>query len=134
MITGTGVDIIETDRVEHMLDRFGERFERKMFTALEIEYCRRKPRSGQHFAARFAAKEAAMKALGTGWRGVGWREIEVVNAPSGRPDIRLTGRAAERARAMGIDALHVSLTHCNCHAIAYVIAESLPAAEREHAT
>src|SRR3990170_1257009 len=96
-IIGIGIDATEIPRIEQALERFGDRFAQRVFTATEIEYCRRRRRSAPHFAGRFAAKEAAMKALGTGHsRGILWRGIEVVRHPGGPPQLRFHGGAAAR--------------------------------------
>ena len=96
MIIGLGVDIAEVTRVREAIERHGERFLNRVFTPLEIAYCRRHKNCDERFAARFAAKEAGMKAIGTGWRnGVTWRDFEVANAGSGRPGLKLTGKALE---------------------------------------
>ncbi|GGG78224.1 holo-ACP synthase [Edaphobacter dinghuensis] len=125
MVLGVGTDLIEIDRVQQSLTRFGERFMHKVFTAGEIFYCQQKKHATESFAARFAAKEAAAKALGTGIaRGIGWQEIEVRRSPGERPTLHLTGRAADRAQAMGVQQLHLSLTHNRNVAMAVVIAES----------
>ena len=126
-IIGTGIDMIEVDRVERALERpaTGARFRARIFTAGEIAYCesRGRPRF-QSYAARFAAIEAAMKALGTGWnRNVGWAEIEVVRERGHAPTIKLSGKAADFARRRGITSLHLSITHTATTAIAHVIAE-----------
>jgi holo-[acyl-carrier protein] synthase len=126
-IVGTGIDLIEVERVERALTRpqTGERFRERVYTEREVAYCesRGRPRY-QSYAARFAAKEAAMKAMGTGWnRNVGWREIEVVRERGQAPTIVLSGKAAEFARRKRIAAFHLSLTHTTTSAIAYVIAE-----------
>lgn len=125
MVVGVGTDLIEIERVQQSLDRFGTRFMQKVFTAGEIAYCQRKKHAAESFAGRFAAKEAAAKALGTGIsRGISWREIEVRREPGERPTLHLSGRAAERARSMGITHLHLSLTHSRDVAMAVVIAEN----------
>ncbi|MBV8774292.1 MAG: holo-ACP synthase [Deltaproteobacteria bacterium] len=127
-IVGTGVDIIEVDRVKRALTRqlTGKRFQQRVFTGNEIAYCESggRPRF-QSYAARFAAKEAVMKALGTGWnRHVGWGEIEVVRQRGHAPTIMLHGKAAEFARNYNIARFHLTLSHTAMFAIAYVIAES----------
>jgi holo-[acyl-carrier protein] synthase len=126
-ILGTGIDMIEVERVERVLTRprIGERFRARVFTEREVAYCesRGRPRY-QSYAARFAAKEAAMKAMGTGWnRNVGWREIEVVRERGRAPQIVLSGKAAEFARRRNIEAFHLSITHTATSALAHVIAE-----------
>lgn len=125
MVLGLGTDLIEIERIQQSLDRFGERFTRKIFTEGEIAYCERKKHSAESFASRFAAKEAAAKALGTGIsRGIQWKEIEVRRAPGERPTLHLTGRAAERAASMGVRNLQLSLTHSRDVAMAVVVAEN----------
>ena len=125
MILGVGTDLIEIDRVRQSMARFGERFLRRVFTPLEIAYCQRKVHdAAESFAARFAAKEAGAKALGTGIsRGVRWTEIEVRNQRGGKPEIIWSGRALERAQALGIVATQLSLTHSREMAMAVVIIE-----------
>ncbi len=123
MIAGIGVDIIEVARIEQALTRRPERFLRRVFTPGEIEDCW--PSQTQRYrrlAARYAAKEAALKALGTGLRNLNWTEIEVVRDRLGKPSLRLTGRAAELAAELGVTALHLSLSHCKEYAIAQVVA------------
>lgn len=125
MVVGLGTDLIEIERVQQSLDRFGERFMQKIFTEGEIAYCQRKKQAAESFASRFAAKEAAAKALGTGIsRGIAWKEIEVRREAGERPTLHLNGRAAERAAAMGVRHFHLSLTHSRQVAMAVVIAEN----------
>ena len=125
MILGTGVDIAEVPRIRETIERFGDRFLHRVFTEGEIRYCERKASRFESYAARFAAKEAGMKALGTGWRnGLGWRDLEVANLPSGRPTLRLHGKAREIAEKMGVRAISLSLTHTAQQAMACVILES----------
>lgn len=124
MIVGTGIDMVEVARVAASIERFGERFLRRVFTEAEIRYCRAKHNAAERFAARFAAKEAALKAIGTGWRqGVAWREVEVGREPGGRPTIHFSGRAAQHATRLGMKRASLSLTHTTQHAIAQVILE-----------
>ena len=113
-----GVDIIEISRVAATVDRFGDRFLQRIFTAGEIAYCRGR---APQLAARFAAKEAVMKALGTGTRGVGWQEVEVTRKRTGEPGIELHGRAAERAKKLGIDRIALSISHSREYAVASVV-------------
>ena len=117
MIT-TGVDIIEIHRVAEVLERYGSRFLARVFTPDEIAYCRGRP---PNLAARFAAKEATMKALGTGVRGVGWKDIEIVRAPSGAPGVVYHGRAESRAQRLGVLETSVSLSHSREYAVAFVV-------------
>jgi len=123
LIIGIGVDIVDLHRIRDMVNRHGKRFLGKTFTDEEIAYCHSRRKPAQHFAARFAAKEAAFKALGSGWReGMGWKEIEVQIDHLGRPRISLIGRAAAKARELGISEILVSISHCDCHAVAHVVA------------
>ena len=117
----TGVDIVEIPRVQGVLARYGQRFLERIFTQGEIAYCRGR---APNLAARFAAKEATMKALGTGTRGVGWKDIEVLRRKSGEPHIRLHGRAEERAQRLGVMEISLSLSHCQEYAVAFVVAQS----------
>ena len=127
MIAGTGIDMVEIGRIQHAMDRFGRRFLDRVFLGTEQTYCLRKRKSAESFAARFAAKEAAAKALGTGIsQGVGWLEIEVVRAPSGRPGICFHGRAAQIAGRVGVVRSALSLTHTAALATASVVLESDP--------
>ena len=124
MVLGVGTDLIEIARIAESIERFGERFLSRVYTVAEIAYCARKKNSAESFAARFAAKEAGAKALGTGIsRGVSWKEFEVGHAPGGRPVLRMSGRAQEIADGLGVKALSVSLTHSRELAMAVVIAE-----------
>jgi len=124
MIVGTGVDIIEVPRIKASLERFGERFLRRVFTPEEVRYCLGKPNAAERLAARFAAKEAAMKAIGTGLRhGVTWHDVEVVRLPGQRPTLRFSGQAAEFAARAGCRRSYLSLSHTAGHAIAHVILE-----------
>ncbi len=124
MIVGTGVDIAEVPRIAASIERFGERFLRRVFTEAEIKYCQSKINKAERFAARFAAKEAALKAIGTGLRmGISWREVEVTRLPGGRPTMSFHGTAAQFAAKLGAKRAHLSLSHTVEHAIAYVILE-----------
>ncbi len=126
-IVGTGIDLIEVARIQRALERAptGPRFRQRIFTEREVAYCESRGRARyQSYAARFAAKEAAMKALGRGWsRDLGWREIEVVRQRGRAPRLELSGKAAHFARRRNISRLHLSLTHTAAQAIAQVIAE-----------
>ena len=126
MIVGMGTDLCEIRRVERSIERFGDRFLERIFTAGEIAYCMSKKGFAESFAARFAAKEAGAKALGTGISyGVSWQELEVRRALSGRPSLHLSGRAAELAEKAGVGAISLSLTHTREMALAVVVMESL---------
>jgi holo-[acyl-carrier protein] synthase len=124
MVLGLGTDLIETQRVHQSIERFGDRFLERIFSPGEIAYCKRKKNASESFAARFAAKEAGAKALGTGIsRGVTWKEFEVKRETSGRPSLHLSGRAAELARAMGVKRIQLSLTHSRDLAMAVAVLE-----------
>ena len=122
MIVGLGLDIVEIERVQGMLDRWGDRFLRKVFTEKEIDYCNRYGSSADHFAGRFAAKEAAMKALGVGWGASAvWHEVEVLNEESGKPVLSMKGGTAGLAEELGVRAKHVSISHSQTSACAVVV-------------
>ncbi len=124
MIIGTGVDLAETERVRSAIERFGARFVERIYTPAEAAYVERKANRYERYAARFAAKEAGMKAIGTGWRrGVRWRDFEVANLPSGKPTLRLHGVAARIAERMGVRNISLSLTHTKDLGMAHVILE-----------
>jgi holo-[acyl-carrier protein] synthase len=124
MIVGMGTDLAEVDRIQRSVDRYGERFLTRVYTAREVEYSMRKRNYAERLAGRFAAKEAGMKAIGTGWRmGVTWKDFEVVNQPSGRPTLLLTGVAAAIAENLGVRAISLSLTHTSNVALAVVVLE-----------
>ncbi len=124
MIVGTGVDIAEVPRIAAAIERFGDRFVRRIFTDDEIRYCESKANKAERFAARFAAKEAALKAIGTGLsRGISWQDVEVVREPSGRPTLSFTGKAGEFAARLGVRRSSVSLSHTEQVAFAQVILE-----------
>ena len=125
MVVGLGTDLMEIARIQQSIDRFGDRFLARVFTPREIAYCKRKKNAAESFAARFAAKEAGAKALGTGIsHGVGWLELEVAREASGKPRLELTGRAAEWARHLGVTRTSLSLTHSREVALAVVVMES----------
>jgi len=125
MIVGSGIDLAEIKRIEEAVERFGERFLRRIYTMSEQAYCLRKRKSAESFAARFAAKEAGAKALGTGIsKGVHWLEIEVTREPSGRPGLRFHGRAAQIAARLGVVNATLSLTHTTELAMASVVLEN----------
>ena len=124
MVLGVGTDLIEIARIQQSIARFGDRFLRRVFTPREIDYCRRKKNAAESFAARFSAKEAGAKALGTGIsQGVSWLELEVVRQSSGKPTLELTGRAAQRALQLGVATVSLSLTHSKDIALAVVVME-----------
>jgi holo-[acyl-carrier protein] synthase len=113
--TELGIDIIKVDRIRAALDRFGERFSKRVLTGPEQRYVRARPET---FAGRWAAKEAVSKVLGLGVRGIGWRDIEIERMPTGQPAVRLHGRAAARAEQLGMDRIAVSITHESDYAVA----------------
>ena len=124
MILGVGIDIAEVDRIRGAIDRHGQRFLERVYTPGEIAYVERKANRFERYAARFAAKEAGMKAIGTGWkRGVRWRDFEVANLPSGKPTLRLHGEAARVAESLGVKAVSLSITHTAALGMAHVILE-----------
>lgn len=121
MLVGTGIDLVEVPRIAHSIERFGERFLRRVFTEEEIAYCRARAGAAESFAARFAAKEAGAKALGTGIQhGVTWREIEVRRERGQRPTLHFTGRARAIAGQLGVAHVSLSLTHTDALAMATV--------------
>jgi holo-[acyl-carrier protein] synthase len=125
MIVGTGIDIAEVPRIRRSIERFGQRFLQRIFTPGEIRYCDSKANRVERYAARFAAKEAAMKALGTGWNhGVRWRDCEVMRQPGGRPTMAFHGKAGEFAAKLRTNNISLSLSHTAEQAIAQVILES----------
>jgi holo-[acyl-carrier protein] synthase len=122
-ISGIGTDIVECLRIAQMIERHGELFLTRVYTPLEIEYCSSRKAATQHYAGRWAAKEAVLKAMGTGWaRGITWRDIEVRNDESGRPSIRLGGTAREICERRGVREMLISISHCRSHATAYALA------------
>ncbi len=124
MIVGSGIDLIEIERIQHSVDRFGPRFLDRVYTSAEQEYCLRKRNAAESLAARFAAKEAGAKALGTGIsHGVSWLEIEVEREAGGRPTLRFSGRAAQFAERLGVKRAALSITHTGTLAIASVVLE-----------
>jgi len=125
MITGIGIDVVQNERIRDSIQRFGDRFLNRIYTEGEIEYCKKCVQPEIHYAARFAAKEAAFKALGTGWGGgVKWKDVEVVRLPSGKPELHLHGEALMHAASAGASRFHVSLTHDQLISSAVVILET----------
>jgi holo-[acyl-carrier protein] synthase len=123
-IVGVGIDLVEVDRIRRMLEDHPAQFRDRCFTEGEDAYCAPRVNAAESFAARFAVKEAVMKVLGTGWaEGVAWRHIEVVKDEAGAVSVNLTGGAAERAAALGIGMVHVSITHTTGMAAAVAVAE-----------
>jgi holo-[acyl-carrier protein] synthase len=124
MILGTGVDLAEVARIRDAVERYGRRFIERIYTPAEIAYVERKANRFERYAGRFAAKEAGMKAIGTGWRrGIRWQDFEVANLPSGRPTLRLHGEAAKIAASLGVKSIQLSITHTAELGMAHVILE-----------
>ncbi len=124
MILGIGTDLADVRRIRASIERYGDRFLNRVYTPKEQAYARSKANSAERFAARFAAKEAGMKAIGRGWQGgIRWSDLEVANEPSGRPTLRLNGAALDIARHMGVKRISISLTHTAELAFAVVILE-----------
>jgi len=124
MILGTGVDLAEVGRIRAAIERYGPRFIDRIYTPAEIAYVERKANRFERYAGRFAAKEAGMKAIGTGWRrGVRWQDFEVANLPSGRPTLKLHGEAARIAADLGVKVISLSITHTADLGMAHVILE-----------
>jgi holo-[acyl-carrier protein] synthase len=125
VIIGTGVDLTEVPRIRQSIERFGDRFLNRIYTERELAYVARKGGKFERYAARFAAKEAGMKAIGTGWRGgIRWQDFEVTNLPSGKPTLTFHGVAAALAARMGVRNIALSLTHTAETAMAFVILEN----------
>jgi holo-[acyl-carrier protein] synthase len=125
MITGIGIDVVQNERIHESVRRFGDRFLNRIYTEGEIEYCSKCAQPEIHYAARFAAKEASFKALGTGWAaGVKWKDAEVIRQPSGKPELHLHGEALAIASSLGAKRFHVSLTHDQLVSCAVVILEA----------
>ena len=125
MIVGIGIDLAEVGRIREAIERHGQRFIQRIYTEKEIAYVERKANKYERYAARFAAKEAGMKAIGTGWkRGVRWRDFEVTNLPSGRPTLQFHGEAAKFAEHLGVRNIALSITHTAAEGMAIVILES----------
>jgi len=124
MIVGMGIDVAEVNRIRAVIESQGERFRRRVYTEEEAAYCEQFKNKYERYAGRFAAKEAAMKALGTGWsRGVRWVDVEVVRQRGGRPTISLKGEAKKIADALGVRNIALSITHTAVQAIAHVVFE-----------
>lgn len=125
VIVGLGVDLVRIPRLAAVLQRFGQRFKERVFTPAEIAYCEGQRQPVQNYALRFAAKEAMSKALGVGLRqnGIRWREVEVIPTPSGKPELRVSGRAADLCAALGVRGMFVSLTDEGEYGVAVVVLE-----------
>jgi holo-[acyl-carrier protein] synthase len=122
-IIGIGTDITECLRIARMIERHGEMFINRVYTPVEIRYCQSRKHATQHFAGRWAAKEALLRSLGTGWvRGVNWRDFEIRNQPNGRTVVAVRGGAKELVEELGVRRLLISISHCRTHAMAYAMA------------
>ena len=122
-VIGIGTDIIEVARIGQMIEKHDELFLRRVYTQSEIDYCSGRKAAMQHYAGRWAAKEAGLKALGTGWaKGIQWTDLEVTNLPGGKPELLIHGAARRLADEKGIREMQISISHCRAFAVAYVIA------------
>jgi holo-[acyl-carrier protein] synthase len=131
-IIGIGTDITECLRIARMIERHGDLFINRVYTPEEIRYCQNRKQATQHFTGRWAAKEAILKALGTGWRrGISWLDMEIRNEPGGKPVVAVRGGVKEVVEQLGIERLLVSISHCRTHATAIAIAEGVEAEEEE---
>jgi holo-[acyl-carrier protein] synthase len=125
MILGTGIDIVKISRIKNLIEKYGERFLKKIYTEAEIEYCQQKINSASSFAARFAAKEAVLKALGTGMRNNSWQDIEVLNDDLGKPEVRLSAKTAIQAQELGVRSIFLSISHEKEYSIAQIVMEGV---------
>jgi len=124
MIFGTGIDIVEIDRIKHSITKYSDRFKNKVFTQKEIDYCHSQADPAKHFAARFSVKEAVLKCFGTGMTGgILWKDIEVDKKKSGQPTLNLYGKGEELFNQLKLKHIHISITHDKSYAVAYAIAE-----------
>src|SRR5690348_18385419 len=122
-VVGIGTDIVECLRIAQMIERHGELFITRVYTTHEIQYCQSRKQATQHFAGRWAAKEAVLKAVGTGWRrGISWRDVEILNTRGGKPFVALHGGVRDVAEELGVGQILVSISHCRSHATAYALA------------
>lgn len=123
MILGTGIDLVKNSRIKNLIEKYEDRFLKKIYTEAEIEYCQQKINSAPSFAARFAAKEAVLKALGTGMRNNRWQDIEILNDNLGKPEVKLSGSTAGRAEELGVSSIFISISHEKDFSIAQVVME-----------
>jgi holo-[acyl-carrier protein] synthase len=127
-IVGIGTDIVECLRIKRMIERHGELFLTRVYSERELRYCQRSKHATEHFAGRWAAKEAILKCLGTGWaKGLCWTDIEVHNDETGRPRVRLGAAVKDLAESLRIGEVHLSISHCRAYAVAYALAVRIPA-------
>lgn len=123
MILGTGIDIVKNERIKRLIEKYGEKFLNKIFTKAEIEYCSSKNDSVNSFSARYAGKEALLKALGTGMRNNSWQEIEILNNKLGKPEVELFAKTEKYAKKIGLNSIFISISHEKEYSIAQVIVE-----------
>lgn len=123
MILGTGIDLVKNERIKALIAKYKDRFLHKIYTEAEIKYCQQKARAAVSFAARFAAKEALLKALGTGLRNNSWQDIEVKNDKLGKPELKLTGKTKLKAEELGVNSIFLSISHEKDYSIAQVVLE-----------
>ena len=124
MIFGTGLDIIEVDRIKNSIDKFSPKFEQRVFTSSEISYCKSQGDPAKHFAARFAVKEAVSKCLGIGITGaLGFQDMEITNKDNGQPVLKMIGKGEKLFQKLKLKTIHISISHDRTHAIAHAIAE-----------
>ena len=124
MIFGTGLDIIEVDRIKNSIEKFSPKFEQRVFTSSEISYCKSQGDPAKHFAARFAVKEAVSKCLGTGITGdLGFQDMEITNKDNGQPVLKMIGKGKELFQKLKLKSIHISISHDRTYAIAHAIAE-----------
>ncbi len=122
-VIGIGTDIVECQRIAEMIEKHEDRFIRKVYTEWEIEYCGTRKAAAQHYAGRWAAKEAILKSMGTGWaKGIQWTDLEIRNAMGGAPSVTLAGAAAEISKSLGISEIKISISHCQTFATAFAVA------------
>lgn len=125
MIIGTGIDIIKNSRIKNLIEKYGERFLKKIYTDAEIEYCQNKKETASSLAARFAAKEAVLKALGTGMRNNSWQEIEILNNKLGKPEVILSEKTKKRAEEIKVKSIFLSISHEKEYSIAQIVMEGV---------
>ena len=128
-VVGIGIDIVECDRIAEMIKKHDEIFVNRVFTPYEIEYCGKRKAAAQHYAGRWAAKEAILKAMGTGWaKGIRWVDLEIQSLPGGAPIVNISGAAREVCDSKGISQMLISISHCQSYATAFATAIGLPSA------
>lgn len=123
MILGIGIDMVKNRRIKNLMDKYGEHFLKKVYTEAEIEYCQNKKRAAVSFAARFAAKEAVLKALGTGMRNNSWQEIEILNNDLGKPEVNLSAKTKKKADELEVSSIFITISHEKEYSIAQVVME-----------